>query len=254
MITGCAMNCKKEERYKPWNSPSQEPDDATMKSMLAEALRIAIVFIMKHHIYIFDSKIKKQSKGGAIGLELTGDLAQVYMAWYDRQLRRRMDDRGIQVLLYQRYVDDINLVFKVPHPDSDERWMNEVKHIGNMIHPSTTIKVDYPSNHNDNRMPILDLKVWIQNRNDGSSRSIVLHEFYRKEVSSKAVSHARSAMPLSMKRTTMTQELLRIMLRCSPELKWEQVIPHLDECMMRMQFSGYDKRFRMETLKSALKG
>ena len=223
--------------------------------MLAEALRIAIVFIMKHHIYIFDSKIKKQSKGGAIGLELTGDLAQVYMAWYDRQLRRRMDDRGIQVLLYQRYVDDINLVFKVPHPDSDERWMNEVKYIGNMMHPYTTINnVDYPSNHNDNRMPILDLKVWIQNRNDGSSRSIVLHEFYRKEVSSKAVSHARSAMPLSMKRTTMTQELLRIMLRCSPELKWEQVIPHLDECMMRMQFSGYDKRFRMETLKSALKG
>ena len=99
-------------------------------------------------------------------------------------------------------------------------------------------------------MPILHLKVWLK---QGDAKK-VLHEFYRKEVSTKAVVHARAAVAWSVKRTTLTQELLRIMLRCSPELEWKQVTPHLNDCMKRMQYSGYDQRFRSEVLRSALKG
>ena len=102
-------------------------------------------------------------------------------------------------------------------------------------------------------MPILDLKVWLGKGRDRPENDIVLHEFYYKEVATKAVTHARSAMPSSMKRTTMTQELLRIMLRCSPELEWERVVHHLDNCMLRMQYSGYSQIFRTTTLKSAIK-
>ena len=43
------------------------------------------------------------------------------------------------------------------------------------------------------------------------------------------------------------------MLRCSPELGWEAIVPHLDHTMLRMQYSGYSKQFRAETLKSAIK-
>ena len=156
------------------------------------------------------------------------------------------------------------MVYRVPQTDNngdedapviDEMWMKEVRSMGNQIHPSIQLEIDYPSKHGDGRMPILDLKVWIGKGNNSNrqEKDVILHEFYYKEVATKAVTHARSAMPSNMKRTTMTQELLRIMLRCSPELKREVVIHHLDNCMLRMQYSGYSQRFRTTTLKSAIK-
>ena len=173
-------------------------------------------------------------------------------------MNRKLEEKGVEVLLYQRYVDDINMIYRVPMEDGDNsteeeldaKWMKVVRDIGNQIHHSIKLEIDYPSRHEDGRMPILDLKVWLSNV-DG--RSIVLHEFYYKEVATKAVTHSRSGMPHSVKRTTLTQELLRIMIRCSPELKWDDVIPHLDNCMLRMQYSGYNQHFRTTTLNSALK-
>ena len=262
VITGCATQKSREARMKPWNPPIRVPDEETLKKMFGEALRIIITFIMKNHLYKFDSKIKKQAKGGAIGLELTGDVAQICMMWFDQQLKQKIEDQGLCVLLYKRYVDDINMVLQVPNRDDNENieddahWMSIVKDNGNRIHPSTQITVDYPSKHDDKKMPILDLKVWLKIRNShnqDNTPNLVVHEFYYKEVATRAVTHARSAMPLSMKRTTLTLELLRIMLRCSPELGWAAVIPHLDHAMLRMQYSGYDKQFKAETLKSALK-
>ena len=79
-----------------------------------------------------------------------------------------------------------------------------------------------------------------------------MHEFYHKTVSSKAMIHRRTAMPTSKKRTIITQEILRVMTRCSPNLEWRDVIPHLNEAMKRVQYSGYNKQFRCEVLKSAI--
>ena len=55
----------------------------------------------------------------------------------------------------------------------------------------------------------------------------------------------------SMKRTVLAQELLRVMLRCSPLLEWSRVTEHLNGMMRRLQFSGYDQRFRAQVLKAA---
>ena len=81
----------------------------------------------------------------------------------------------------------------------------------------------------------------------------VLHEYYSKPVSSKSVISNRSAMPLRDKRVVLTQEILRIILRCSPSLPWENVKGHIDNYMMRLQFSGYSTQFRAQVLRSALK-
>ena len=79
-----------------------------------------------------------------------------------------------------------------------------------------------------------------------------MHEYYAKDVSSKAVIDSRSAMPLKDKRTVLTQDILRIILRCSPLLPWEKTVEHIETYMMRLQFSGYEQRFREEVLKSAI--
>ena len=78
--------------------------------MLSIALKIAILFIMKNHIYSIDGTLKKQSQGGPIGLELTGDIAQIYMVWWDKELKRRLYENNIILLVYKRYVDDITFI------------------------------------------------------------------------------------------------------------------------------------------------
>ena len=60
-------------------------------------------------------------------------------------------------------------------------------------------------------------------------------------------------MSWSSKRTILTQELLRVLLRCSPELLWAITAAHGSEIVKRMQFARYGQRFRCEIVESALK-
>jgi hypothetical protein len=96
----------------------------------------------------------------------------------------------------------------------DERAMRLFHSIANSIHSSTQMEIDYPFCHGDRKLPILDLKVWISERNklrrDRERTIVVLHEFFSKEVSSKCVIGARLAIPWNSKRTMLAQEILRI--------------------------------------------
>ena len=133
--------------------------------------------------------------------------------------------------------------------NEDELTMNILQQIANEIHPSTQVTVDCPSLHSDGKMPSLDLKLWTEETDTGSK---IMHEFYSKQMSSKTVIHARSAMSWKVKRTVLTQEALRIILNCSRDLQWRIVAKHLSAFTARMQFSGYNQKFRAEIIKSAL--
>ena len=143
--------------------------------------------------------------------------------------------------------------------DISIRTMERVRTIGGTIHESIKLQVDTPKLHPDNKMPILDLKVWCEKRqivdkdNNKIEKNIVLHEFYSKPMATKHVMHSRTAMPDKMKKTALTQDMLRRVLRCSPELKWEEKIPHCNDLTKKMQFSGYDQQFRTIVTNSALK-
>ena len=78
------------------------------KKMLAEGLKIVVTYIMEHHVYEFDGKIHRQAKGGPIGLDMTGELAAIFMSWWDKEFLKKLRSLGIEVLKYKRYVDDIN--------------------------------------------------------------------------------------------------------------------------------------------------
>ena len=64
---------------------------------------------------------------------------------------------------------------------------------------------------------------------------------------------SQSAMPFKDRRTVLTQDLLRILLRCSPELPWNEKKKHVEEYVLRMQFSGYEETVRKEIVRSAIK-
>ena len=158
-----------------------------------------------------------------------------------------------------RVIQDENIVEQELAVKVDKRCMNLVQKIGNSIHPSISLEVDYPSQHVDGKIPILDLKVWVELRRiqsvgeGGNEVNVVLHEFYSKDVASKCVINARSALSWSCKRTILTQEVLRILLNCSRELPWETTVSHMNHMMLRLQYSGYDQNCRTEVVWSALK-
>ena len=226
-ITGSGVEDRKEKRFASWKNPDKMPDDTSKRKMLKEALKIALKVVMESHVYIFDNDIQLQRKGGPIGLDLTGTLAQIFMLLWDRELRTKFKDLEIECSMYKRYVDDINMVISATPPgmrykdkklylrrnaicedqaiSADKRTMLLIQDIGNDIHPSIQLEVDFPSNHEDGKMPILDLKVWIEKH---ETHAMIMHEFYSKEVSSKNVINAKSAIPWSTKRTVLTQEIL----------------------------------------------
>ena len=64
----------------------------------------------------------------------------------------------------------------------------------------------------------------------------------------------QSAMPDKVKRTTLSQEVIRVLRNCHPDLPWERKLVHLNTLTERMRDSGYPERMREEIIQSGLKG
>ena len=63
---------------------------------------------------------------------------------------------------------------------------------------------------------------------------------------------AKSKLSWKQKRTVLTQELLRILLDCSAYVPCERVIVHANNMVLRMQYSGYSKKFQHEVVNATL--
>ena len=61
-------------------------------------------------------------------------------------------------------------------------------------------------------------------------------------------------MPAKVKRTTLTQEVIRILRNCRLELPWEEKAAMLSEMSTRMKMSGYCEKFREEVIVSGVNG
>ena len=115
------------------------------------------------------------------------------MVWWDQQLKRKLQDEGIKVRMYSRYVDDINIVCeamdrKVEGEETDKTAMRSIQKIANTIHKSIKVTIDYPSNHENRRMPVLDLEQWVEQIDiDNDKKYQILHSHYMKKISSQKV-------------------------------------------------------------------
>ena len=98
----------------------------------------------------------------------------------------------------------------------------------------------------DGKLPILDLKVWV----DCTGR--ILYEFYRKPMASRLLILSRSAMSERVKRTTLVQEAIRILKNTSPDVPWKNVEVMLSDFSLRMKQSGYPEKYRENVILSAL--
>ena len=63
-----------------------------------------------------------------------------------------------------------------------------------------------------------------------------------------------SAMPAGMKRTVLTQEVVRVRKNTRVGLPWETTVKHLNDLSMRLKMSGYDEAYRYQVIKSGVEG
>ena len=251
-----------ETRMRPWNFDAcDEPDEREIRRMWCEAVESMVKQTMKNHCYKFNGKLYRQEIGGSIGLDLTGVVAEIYMTWWDGQLLVLLNQEGIMAIFYKRYVDDVNMVLDTndtyaedndghEHP-RDKLLMEKVRETANKIHNNIKATCDYGSNYMDGKLPVLDVKLWIGEGNDGTLK--ILHEHYMKDVSSRHLLNYTSAHPETMKLNVLVNEALRIMRNCSKHLDGQVVKDHLQYFVKRMQFSGYPHEYRYEVITRAFK-
>ena len=125
--------------------------------------------------------------------------------------------------------------------------------MGNSISPMIQLEEDTPSHHDDEKLPILNLSVWIERKEEnGTSSEKIRYQFYRKPMANPLLIMARSVMPARVKRRALTQQALTIMKNTSQELPEDLKTQLLSEFSGRMQASGYGARYRLEIIKSAM--
>ena len=83
---------------------------------------------------------------------------------------------------------------------------------------------------------------------------VLLYEHYRKPMANPLMMLEMSAMPANMKRTVLTQEVIRIRRNISKKLPWETTVKHLDDFSERMKLSGYNEDYRYQVVKSGVEG
>ena len=210
-----------------------------------------------------------QTSGGPIGLELTGAVSRPFMMKWDKLYLDKVKKAGMEMVLYERYVDDSNQVAVVPPPGSkydkvkkkvliengfepaeneNDRLARVLKDIANTVHEDIVMEEDHPGKYPDEKMPILDMKVWMD------TNGIILYQHYQKPMSSKQVMHSQSALSNQCKRSVHTQEVVRRLLNSSVRLNWDtEMAPVITEYMGRMKVAGYGQSYRKSVLQRAYK-
>ena len=234
--------------------------------MLALAVSYGVLTTMSSHTYKVGDELFLQTAGGPIGLELTGAVARPFMLRWDRLYLQMAKKAGLEIKMYERYIDDSNQTVVVPPPGAkydktrkkvvidpvlinqdetaDERTARIVKDIANDVMPGISMEEDCPSKNVDGKMPILDMKVWMD-----ADEGHIMFQHYQKPMACKKIMHAQSAQSGSCKQSVHTQEILRRLLSSSRRLDWDnEVAPVISLYMARMMQAGYPEKYRKDTL------
>ena len=250
-----------------WIQPARRPGRRQKKKMAGCILRSACRLVMQNHFYTYDNVIRKQTKGGAIGLKLTEKLGRLLMKRHDKkyvQLLRKLD---IQEEIFDRYVDDETeglaaidpgvrfedgkLVMdedKVEEDETkadDQRTFEVLKDIGNSIFECIQFTIDVPSLNENGRLPVLDLNLRVINNQ-------FEHEFFEKPCTSEIVIPYTSAHSRKMKMSVLVEEGVRRLRNHTRGLEWERSRQVMEDWSRKLRRSGYPATMRHEVIKAAV--
>ena len=100
-----------------------------------------------------------------------------------------------------------------------QRTSKIIADIANSIDSRIQVTTDYPEANSDGRMPVLDLKIWVDKNNDIPRIS---YSFYKKPIASPFTILKRSALSEGTKKSTIFQEGLRRLSHIATWLPWQE--------------------------------
>ena len=113
------------------------------------------------------------------------------------------------------------------------------------------LTVDYPSNHPNGRVPILDLEVWMERTEEGYQQ--VMWSFYEKPMKNKCVLMRTSAVPEQTRRSALVNEVVRRLRNCHEDVKESEVADVLSRFSQKMRNSGYYADYRRQIISAGIK-
>jgi hypothetical protein len=264
---------KKSNGDSQFGEVKEKPSEKQVKTLLGIAVAVAVEECMSNHFYTIGGKTYRQVKGGSIGSSLTGETSRTVMLLWDKRFLKKLEELNISLDMYCRYIDDITVVVNVimkgwtyditedkmvfreeseDEIDDDEvRTFNILQSVANSLCPEIQMTVDIPGSHSNNRLPVLDLNLWLSVDTE-SGTQYLNHAFYKKKVASQYTILKRSAISMSTKRSTHFQEALRRMKNCDLSQKWIERAIHLSEWANMLRISGYGESYRFNILKGAV--
>ena len=72
-----------------------------------------MVVYSPNHFFSIAGKIFKQGDGSPIGLDLSVEVASIYMSLWDNKILNTVNKLGIQIGLYKCYVDDTVIILNM---------------------------------------------------------------------------------------------------------------------------------------------
>ena len=259
------------ENEEEFFKPKREPTDEEKRNLLAKTFEILIITSLENHVYKFGNKVRKQGAGGPIGLSLTGEIAELYMIYWDREFLEKLKSVGIIPALYERFKDDLTILVKsleagtkwqdgtlVVDPEkaktdaektNEDITMEVIQDIANSMDDMIKFTVDHPKKHKSGKIPILDIQASINK----DKQNMIQFEFYEKPTKNQKVIMSDSAIPSSQKRTILTQECLRRLRNTQIALGEEVQLKHVNKFMVNMRNSGYNAKYRQEIVDSTFK-
>ena len=232
------------QEEKDWESslflpPTRRSTEEERKKIFSICVELGLQAAMEGHLFVWHKEVMKKQEGLGIGSDLTRAVARLVMLDWDQKFINLAADNKITLYMFNRYVDDTangtkalapgmrwgederSMVF-LPHlveedreVEADFRTMREVVKMGNSLDKTIQLTGDCPSANMNGKMPLLNLQVWVEDNK-------VLYENYRKPVANELLMLEMSAMPAGMKRTVLTQEVIRIRRNIHPGLPWEE--------------------------------
>ena len=290
VIAGETMTRPKKMKRDPksnWDKPKKSPNQTVVRKMIGSALEILILTVMGSHMYQFNGEFRLQLTGGATGLQLTGELADLIMLWWDEEFLSLLKDLSVDVGLYTRFKDDIGIIaealsdkiqFSKTHKEliydsntfgesfakfrgelfqeiyeirkeskTEKNTMELLCSIANHIEPMIQFTYDIPGSYSDSKLPVLDVKLWLDPTGE------VLFEFFEKATKNSKVILASSAIPRRQKISILTAEAVRRMRNTSRKLGSSVQNKHLNDFTVKLKDSGYSTKDRQEIIEKAKK-
>ena len=250
------------------------------KRLLGKVVELGVSILMRNHIYQFEGKSRIQREGGSIGIAATGVVARIRMMRWGRRFKEICKRNNLELEMFKVYVDDENQLWRLmeqgrrwngTHMEWRREWyeedkestesretvmMREVLGMANSIEKDIQLTVDTPSNHRDKKLPVLDLKMWVEDRvgERGEEYQEVVHEFFEKEMVAPRLISKESALPTRVKMTTLTQEVIRIRKNTSGSIREKVKVAQMSRFAMKLMLSGYNKTERREILMAGMRG